>query len=69
MTEYELVWRYRVASEKLAMAGYKVSVVQSGMYIHNDKGTIVGEVKTVDGLQGFLQGVEWADAKVAGALT
>ena len=59
MTEYELVYNYRVASERLVMAGYKVTAIQNGFYIHNSKGTIVADVKTVDGLQGFLQGVKW----------
>jgi len=68
MTDSELVFNYRVVSEKLEQAGYKVSAISTGFFIHNNKGTVVADVKSVDGLQGFLQGVEWVEATVAGAL-
>jgi len=49
----------RVAAE-LAEQGFKVSATTNAFFIHNSKGTIVGDVFTVEGLRGFSQGVEYA---------
>ena len=62
MTEFELVFKYRDVEERLLAEGYEVSTVKTAFFIYNSKGTIVGDVLTVDGLRGFLQGVQWAKA-------
>jgi hypothetical protein len=49
----------RVVAE-LAEQGFKVSATTNAFFIHNSKGTIVGDVFTVEGLRGFSQGVEYA---------
>jgi P2-related tail formation protein len=41
--------------------GYQVSVTDNGFYIHNEKGTIVADLLTVDGIRGFAQAIEWSD--------
>lgn len=68
MNEHELIYNYRMVTERLQAVGYKVSAVKNAFYIHNSKGTIVADVKTIDGLLGFLQGVEWVESTIAGAL-
>lgn len=60
MTEFELVHSFQRTENKLYEMGYSVSAIQNGFYIHNKKGTIVADCKTIDGLRGFLQGLEWA---------
>ena len=60
MQEYELIYSFQRTENKLYEMGYSVSAIQNGFYIHNKKGTIVADCKTVDGLRGFLQGLEWA---------
>ena len=60
MTEFELVYNYRDVEQRLLAEGYKISPVKTAFFIHNSKGTIVGDAFTVEGLRGFLQGVEWA---------
>lgn len=59
MKDYELVMRYRSWEAQLKNYGYSVSAIQNGFYVHNDKGTIVAECQTVDGLRGFAQAVEY----------
>ena len=49
----------RVVAE-LAEQGFKVSATTNAFFIHDSKGTIVGDVFTVEGLRGFSQGIEWA---------
>jgi hypothetical protein len=49
----------RVVAE-LAEQGFKVSATTNAFFIHTSKGTIVGDVFTVEGLRGFSQGVEYA---------
>jgi len=68
MTEYELVFQFQSVKDKLNEMGYRISVIQNGFYIHNSKGTIVADTKTIDGLRGFMQGIEWSDATIAAAL-
>jgi hypothetical protein len=63
MNEYELIWKYNIASEHLKMAGYKVSPGKTGFHITNSNNKIVGSVQTVDGVDGFLQGIWWAKEK------
>lgn len=60
MTEFELVWRFQRIEEQLLAEGYKISPVKTAFFIHNSKGKIVGDAYTVEGLSGFLQGVQWA---------
>ena len=60
MTDYELVFNYRDVEQRLLAEGYKISPVKTAFFIHNSKGTIVGDSFTIDGLRGFLQGVQWA---------
>jgi P2-related tail formation protein len=67
MTEFELVFNYRDVEQRLLAEGYKISPVKTAFFIHNSKGTIVGDAFTVEGLRGFLQGVEWAKEKSNGA--
>ena len=69
MTDAKLVQQFQRCERMLNKAGYKVSVTDNGFYIHNNKGTIVGDVQTVDGLYGFFQGAEWVEASKVGALT
>ena len=61
MTEFELVFNYRDVSERLQKEGYNVSAVRTGFFIHDSTGKIVGDVFTVEGLRGFLQGLQWAN--------
>jgi hypothetical protein len=60
MTDYELVANFRSWEQQLLNLGYKVSPISHGFYIHNDKGTIVADVQTIDGLRGFAQAIEYA---------
>lgn len=60
MTEYKLIFNFRRFEQVLKSEGYTVSAIETGFYIHNSKGTIVADCHTVDGLRGFLQGIEWA---------
>lgn len=67
MTEYELLVAYRNVESQLKLEGYNVNPVKTGFFVmHNGK--IVCECQTIDGLRGFLQGVQWERALVAGAL-
>ena len=59
MTDYEVVSDFRSWEQQLLNLGYKVSAIRNGFYIHNDKGTIVADVKSIDGLRGFAQAVEY----------
>jgi hypothetical protein len=59
MTDSELIRSFQGWERQLGNYGYKVSVLTSGLFIHNSKGTIVAECKTVDGLRGFTQAVEY----------
>lgn len=68
MEDFQLVRTFQVWEKRLNSFGYKVSVIQDAFYIHNNKGTIVADVLTVDGLRGFAQGVEWADEQIKGAM-
>ena len=60
MKDSELVFNFQVIERELIELGYKISSINTCFFIHNNKGTIVGEVHSIDGLRGFLQGVEWA---------
>lgn len=63
MTDFELVYNFHRIEEQLLAEGYKISPVKTAFFIHNSKGTIVGDTFTVEGLRGFLQGVQWANEK------
>jgi|LauGreDrversion4_2_1035121.scaffolds.fasta_scaffold386278_2 hypothetical protein len=60
MTDFELVQRFQSIERDLKEMGYSISAIANGFYIHNSKGTIVADVRTIDGLRGFAQGIEWA---------
>lgn len=60
MTDYELVADFRSWEQQLLNLGFKVSAIRTGFYIHNNKGTIVADVSSVDGLRGFAQAIEYA---------
>lgn len=60
MIDCELVYNFKRVETELYELGYKVSAIQSCFYIHNSKGTIVADTKTVEGLRGFAQGIQWA---------
>jgi hypothetical protein len=60
MTDFDLVFRYRDVAERLLAEGYEVSAAKTAFFIYNSKGTNVADVLTVDGLRGFLQGIQWA---------
>ncbi len=60
MTDYELVQSYQTFQRQLNEEGYSISPVKSSFFIHNKKGTIVADCQSIDGLRGFLQGVQWA---------
>lgn len=55
--DYELVRRYQEAERLLKEAGYSISAISTGFFIHNKKGSIVADVYSVEGLRGFLQGL------------
>jgi hypothetical protein len=63
MKEYELLWKYNIATQHLQMAGYKVSPGKTGFFISDINGKMVADVQTVDGVDGFLQGIQWAKEK------
>lgn len=60
MTDFELIFNYQRIEEQLLVEGYKISPVKTAFFIYNSEGTIVGDTFTVDGLRGFLQGIQWA---------
>ncbi len=60
MSDFELIFNYQRIEEQLLVEGYKISPVKTAFFIYNSKGTIVGDTFTVDGLRGFLQGIQWA---------
>jgi hypothetical protein len=62
MTDFELVQRFQSWERELNQLGYKVSAINMGFYIHNNKGTIVADVSSVDGLRGFAQGIEYMNS-------
>lgn len=68
MTDFELVRNFQSWERELNQLGYKVSAINTGFYIHNNKGTIVADVASVDGLRGFAQGIEWSNTLIKGAL-
>lgn len=68
MTDFKTIQNFRHFESQLNALGYKVSATDNAFFIHNKKGTIVADVQSVDGLRGFLQGVEWVEATIAGAL-
>lgn len=59
MDDFEVVAYYRKFERMLNENGYKVSAMASGFYIHNEKGTIVASCNSTDGLNAFLQAVEY----------
>lgn len=63
MKDFELVRSYQLIERDLKELGYSISAMQSGFYIHNSKGTIVGSVYTVDGLRGFAEGIQYKAAQ------
>ena len=60
MTDYDLVYNFRCFEKQLNDEGFKVSTAKSAFFVHNSKGTIVADCKTVDGLRGFLQAIQYA---------
>lgn len=60
MTDFELVYQFQRVEEQLLAEGYKISPVKTAFFILDSKGKIVGDTFTVDGLRGFLQGIQWA---------
>lgn len=60
MNDCELVFNFQRAEAELLELGYKISAIQNSFFIHNSAGTIVGDTKTVEGLRGFAQGIQWA---------
>jgi hypothetical protein len=64
--EASIVRRFQRAELFLHDRGFKVSVLDRGFYSHNNKGTIVADVQTVDALMGFLQGIEYGEAIAKG---
>lgn len=67
-TETELIRNYINVLNDLKELGYSVSPTINAFYIHNKAGTIVGDTFTVDGLRGFVQGIQWSNDQIAGAL-
>ena len=65
MEEYELVSAFNKVSSELLGLGYKVSAMHVGFYIHNNKGTIVADCDSIDGVRGFAQGIKYANEFVA----
>jgi hypothetical protein len=66
MKDYELVVSFNQVQSELKLEGYNVSPVRTGFFIHatkDDNGKIVADCQTVDGLRGFLQGIQWAKEK------
>jgi len=65
MTEFELVVNFNRVQSELKLEGYNVSPVRTGFFIHDkdENGRIVADCQTVDGLRGFLQGIQWAKEK------
>ena len=65
MTEYDLIVNFNNIQGQLKLEGYNVSPVRTGFFIHDkgSNGTIVADCQTVDGLRGFLQGIQWAKEK------
>lgn len=61
MKDYELIAKYNATVSRLNDEGYKVSAVNTAFFVHNNKGTIVADVQTIEGLYGFLQGIQWAN--------
>lgn len=59
MNEVDILWNFRAWEQQLLNLGFKVSTIHTGIFIHNAKGTIVADVKSVDGLRGFAQAVEY----------
>lgn len=59
MTDYELVRKFQSFEKQLKNYGYSVSAIKPGFFIHNSKGTIVAECQSVDGVQAFMQAVEY----------
>jgi hypothetical protein len=62
MNDCETIYNYRSWEQQLLNLGFKVSALTNGFYIHNSKGTIVADVKTVSGLAGFAQAIEYANS-------
>lgn len=60
MLDYELVYNFQRVQAELLDEGYKVSPVKTAFFVMDKKGKIVADCQTVDGLRGFLQGVQWA---------
>lgn len=61
--EFKLIRRYFSAERGLKNYGYGVNAIDNGFFIHNKKGTMVADCKTVDGLMAFLQAVELFEAE------
>lgn len=64
MNECETVHEYQSWERHLNGLGYKVSALSRSFYIHDKKGTIVADVKTVSGLAGFAQAIEYSRSLV-----
>lgn len=58
MEEYELVRSFQSFERQLKNYGYSVGVLTNGFYISNQKGTMVADCQTVDGLRTFVQALE-----------
>lgn len=63
MKEYELIRKYIIGMQHLEMAGYKVAPGKTSFLITDKTNKIVADVQTVDGVDGFLQGIQWAKEK------
>jgi len=68
MTEFELVYNFQRVEQELKAEGYSISPVKTAFFIHNSRGTIVGDCRTVDGLRAFLQGVQYINDQITGAI-
>jgi hypothetical protein len=64
MTDCELVYEFQTWERQLKSLGYSISAIKNGFYIHNKKGTIVADVKTISGLAGFSQAIEYSRSLV-----
>lgn len=61
MKECELIRNFQSFERQLKNFGYSVSVISTGFFINNKKGTIVAECQTVDGLRAATQMIESLD--------
>lgn len=60
MKDFELVYNFQRVEDQLFDEGYEVSPVKTAFFVMDKQGKIVADCQTVDGLRGFLQGIQWA---------